>query len=112
IRPRIVTITFPNGKVHKFQATPTPKVQFGFVLVYPRMNFVPLSGTTGTLVPMTGDELVAIGNLPGIIDFFDFNALLDPTLPTERLIFNPTLFQFTTQDGYSYLIDEKTGLQS
>src|SRR4029078_1633750 len=67
---------------------------------------------TGSLVPMSGDELVAIGNIPGIIDFFYFNALLDPTPPTERLIFNPTLFQFTAQDGYAYVIDEKEGLKS
>jgi YD repeat-containing protein len=75
------------------------------------MEFVALPGTLGTLLPASGDQLVAVGNIPGAVDMMDFDALLDPTLPTERLFYNPTLFEFTTPEGYAYLIDEKTGLQ-
>ncbi len=69
-------------------------------LIYPRMTFVPQPGTTGTLEPVGSDQLVAIGEVGGAMDLYDWEALLDLSTPSEELIFNPTLFRFTTQEGF------------
>jgi RHS repeat-associated protein len=111
-KPRIVTITFPDGKVHKFQATPSPRAAFAIPIEYPVMDFVPLDNTTGSLQPATGNQLVFGAAIPGTGDFLDWELLLDPPPgPADNLLFNPTLFNFSSQEGYVYLIDEKDGLK-
>ena len=54
VRARLVTITFPDGKVYKFQAAPAPECQFGFPLIYPRMEFAGASGHVGDAPPGVG----------------------------------------------------------
>ncbi|MBU6399281.1 MAG: hypothetical protein KGS61_03100, partial [Verrucomicrobia bacterium] len=110
-QPRLVTVTFPDGKVYKFQAAPSPRAAFAIPIEYPLMEFVPLAGTTGTLTPATGNQLVFGAAIPGPGDFIDWELLLDPPPgPADNLLFNPTLFEFTSPEGYVYLIDEKDGL--
>lgn len=123
LKPRVVTITFPDGKVYKFQAALSPASQFGVPLIYPRMTYVPLANTHGTLTPialnwrtgepMLDDQLVWGGDVPGRADFISYELLLDPPPgPADNILFNPDVFEFTTLEGYRYLISETNGLRS
>jgi RHS repeat-associated protein len=123
VRPRIVTITFPDGRVSKFSFQPDPMVQPFFPIEYPRWRFVPLPGTQGTLVPASyhepdGEFLLVIGGAPEEegsvpVDLFDLNYWTDHVLSgaLEELYRYPTLFEFTTLEGYRYWIDELEGLK-
>jgi len=118
IRPRIVTITFPDGRQEKFAFEPNPMVQPLLPIDYPQWNFRPIGNTRGTLVPAGYDDpdgsfLIVVGPKPGIVNLYDLNYFLDNPLGTEeQLNRNPTLFRYTSPEGYSYLIDEIAGLQS
>lgn len=104
-RPHQVTITFPDGKVYKFQMVSTPGCQ----------NFAPFAVAnigftqTPTGSATAGASLVAVGttaplvdsdNLPGNVSLLDYNA-------------NPvdyTQFQLTTAEGFVYALDQKLGV--
>ena len=122
--PRIVTITFPDGRVEKFQFTPNPMDSWLWPIEYPQWNFTPMGNTHGTLVPATYDEpegnfLMFFGSIPGSANLYDLNHFLDAfsaQTTTEEFLRDvwsyPTLFRYTSAEGYQYLIDEKAGLQS
>jgi RHS repeat-associated protein len=123
LKPRLITITFPDGRVSKFSFTPAPNSQPLLPIQFPRYAFTPLPGTVGTLAPATIDDpdgafLIAVGNAPqtdpSAIDLFDLNffAQFAATATTDELYAYPTLFRFSTPEGYSYLIDEHDGLKS
>ncbi len=122
IKPRVVTISFPDNKVYKFQASPGPACQFGVPLIYPRMSYTPLANTRGTLTPvrfdgaggrLVDDQLVWGGEVPGRADFISWELLLDPPPgPADNILYNPDLFEFRTLEGYTYLISETNGLRS
>jgi len=120
VNPRIVTITFPDGRVEKFQLMPDPMHQPLLPIEYPRWRFVPVGSTRGSLVPAgyeqtDGEFLYFAGAIPGTADLFDLNQFYEGIftgIPEEQLQRYPTLFQYTSADGYHYLIDEIEGLQS
>jgi RHS repeat-associated protein len=119
-KPRIVTITFPDGRVEKFQFLPNPMDQALLPIDYPQWRFIPLGNTRGSLVPAGYDDpdgrfLYFAGSIPGTADLYDLNYFTDWLFGSgteEDLLRHPTLFRYSTPEGYKYLIDEIAGLQS
>lgn len=120
-KSRVVTITFPSGKTYKFGAVPNPSAQFGLPLIYPKMKFLPYQGTYGTLTPLVeiegelypDDQVVYTGDNPGFGPLLSYELLLNPPPgAADNIFFNPDLFEFKTQEGYSYIISETNGLRS
>jgi RHS repeat-associated protein len=115
---RIVTITFPDGRVEKFELDPYPLNQALEPIEFPQWNFTPIGNTRGTLVPATYDEvdgnfLIAVGDIPGTVDLNDLNFFSgNPIANGSTLQSYPTLFRYTSPEGYKYLIDEVGGLKS
>ena len=124
VHPRIVSIVFPGGKVQKFQLIPSPMDQGLFPIGYPQWRFVPMGNTTGSLVPADYDDedgsfMAVEGAIPGTVNLYDLNYLsewlLNPdyaSLTEEDLNRYPTLFRYTTPEGFKYLIDEVEVLKS
>ena len=103
---RFVTVTFPDGRVYKFQAVSGPQCQRFVPITAPRLQFqqVPTGpGTFGaTLATADGADLLLDGSIPGPQDIVDF----------DLNIYNPTLFKLTTAEGFSYIIDQNLGATS
>ncbi len=119
-KPRIVTVTFPEGRVEKFQFVPDPMDQALVPIEYPQWRFIPMGNTRGTLVPASYDDpdghfLYFAGSIPGTADLYDLNHFSDWLFgggPIEELQRYPTSFRYSNPEGYHYLIDEIAGLQS
>jgi RHS repeat-associated protein len=119
-RARVVTITFPDGRVEKFRLDPNPLDRALWPIDYPQWRFTPLGNTRGTLVPSTYDQpdgnfLYFSGSIPGTADLYDLNAYYDWInfdLTDAELSRYPTTFRYASQEGYKYIIDEIAGLQS
>jgi YD repeat-containing protein len=105
-RPHIVTITFPDGRVFKFRAKANPETQIP-AIESATISFVPMPGTHGMLVPVPEDyvDVRVSGSVPGKVDLIAIGG------PNPGLVYNPTLFKFTTDDGAEFIIDQKGGLQ-
>src|SRR6185312_1512045 len=103
---RTVTITFPDGRVYEFQAVSGPECQLIGPITAPQLRFVQMPtmpGTAGaTLQPADGAALSIDGTVPGPQNIIDTNAN----------IYNPTLFQLTTAEGFTYIIDQNFGATS
>jgi RHS repeat-associated protein len=120
VKARLVTITFPDGRVEKFRLDPAPLDQALIPIDTPQWRFTPLGNTRGALVPAGYDEpdgnfLYFAGAIPGTGDLFDLNTFFDwlgSSATEEELYRAPTLFRYATPEGYRYLIDEIAGLQS
>ncbi|HEX8150503.1 MAG TPA: PKD domain-containing protein [Pyrinomonadaceae bacterium] len=104
-RPQIITITFGGGRVYKFQAVPAKKCQRFQPFSTVQFTFVPVGGTRGTLTPLNGGSVLVAGSVPGPVDLVDIN---DPS----GYYFNPTRFRLTTEDGTSFVLGQKTGVES
>lgn len=104
--PQIVTITFPDGKVYRFQASTNPSCTLAAPITAPTMTFTQMptsSNTAGaTLVPQDGGAVILNGSIPGAVslDGYDGNT------------YNPTAFTLTTADGTVYSLDQKLGVTS
>ncbi len=101
---RIVTATFPDGKVYKFQAA--RQCQAVVAITNPTVTFQQLPGTAGTagatLAPLDGGSALIDGGVPGVVNLIGFDGLP----------YNPTVFRLTTAQGFSYVIDQKLGVTS
>ncbi len=101
---RIVTATFPDGKVYKFQAA--RQCQAVVAITNPTVTFRQLPGTAGTagatLVPLDGGSALIDGGVPGVVNLIGFDGLP----------YNPTVFRLTTAQGFSYVIDQRLGVTS
>ena len=99
-----VTVTFPDGRVYKFQPTSNPQCQLAGPITVPTLGFTQLptgSNTAGaTLVPADGGSVLIDGAVPGPVDLTDYSGNL----------YNPTVFLLTTADGFTYTIDQTLGL--
>lgn len=106
VNDRLVTVTFPDGRVYKFQAVSGPPCQQFEPITAPLLEFqqVPtMPGTDGArLEPADGAALTIDGSVPGPQNIIDFNGN----------IYNPTLFKLTTAEGFSYIIDQNFGATS
>jgi RHS repeat-associated protein len=103
---RFVTITFPDGRVYKFQAVSNPQCQNLAPIDGPTLAFVqlPTGGATAgaTLAPLDGGSTLVDGSIPGPSNLIGFDGN----------IYDPTTFVFTTAEGFSYVIDQKLGATS
>jgi RHS repeat-associated protein/uncharacterized repeat protein (TIGR01451 family) len=104
-RPNFVTITLPNEKVYKFQATTAKQCQALVPITEARFGFTPMPGTKGTLIPEAPVDVLAVGGFPGP---FELANAADPRLN----VYDPTTFRFTDENGVVYVIDQKDGLRS
>jgi RHS repeat-associated protein len=105
-RPTTVTITFPTGKVYKFEATTSPTCQQLVPIDAVTLGFRPAAGTQGSLVAL--DEVDALvyltdGVSPGPAELVSYDTLAP---------INPVLFRLTIEDGTQYVIHHRTGVQS
>ncbi|HEY6248722.1 MAG TPA: RHS repeat-associated core domain-containing protein [Candidatus Angelobacter sp.] len=103
---RTVTITFPDQRVYEFQAVSGPECQVIAPIIAPAMQFAQIPtvpGTAGaTLQPADGAALFIDGSVPGPQNIVDGSGN----------IYNPTLFQLTTAEGFTYIIDQNFGVTS
>ncbi len=109
-KPHSVTLTFPSQKVYKFAAVPTPGVQFGVPIIYPAMSYLPIGETRGSLASATGDELIVPGSIPGPVQLLDQEAVFTGDL--NAFEYNPDIFEFTTLEGFRYVVGQTNGLKS
>lgn len=103
-RDRVVTITFPDGRTQKFKAKASPDTQFGVPITGPRVVYESQANTRGSLVSLAEDlDLVLVaGSVPGLVDLFEYNG--NP--------YSPSLFQYTSDEGETFIIHERDGLRS
>lgn len=107
-KSHIVSVTFPGGKVYKFQPVINPRCQRVFPLQYANVTFAPMSGTHGTLVAEGSNDVYLAGSYPGTVDVLDLNTLS---------FYNPTVFHLTTEylvddnnpTGYAQVVEELRG---
>jgi RHS repeat-associated protein len=104
-RPQLVTVTFGDGKVYKFQAVPAQQCQRFQPFSTVQMTFVPVQGTRGTLTALNGGAVSVAGSVPGPVDLVDIK---DPS----GYYLNPTRFRLTTEDGTSFVLNQKSGVES
>jgi RHS repeat-associated protein len=99
-----VTVTFPGGKVFKFQPQVAPQCQRNAPITAGTLSFTPTPGTVGKLEIVGNADVQIDGSVPGPVNLIGFGAGVD--------IFNSFVFKFTAEDGTSFIIDQRTGLQS
>src|SRR5262249_20782831 len=106
-KQHIVTITFPDNRVYKFQASTSPQCQQILPIEFANLTFTQMPGpanTQGATLQVVGDSSVFVNpSSVGPLDLLDFSTLEDA---------NPTAFQLTTADGFSYIIDQTLGVTS
>jgi len=99
-----VTVTFPGGKVFKFQPSVTPHCQRNVPITSANISFTAMPGTVGRLEVIGSSDVQIDGSVPGPVNLIGFGGGVD--------IFNSFVFKFTAEDGTAYIIDQRTGLQS
>ena len=106
LKNHIVSVTFPDGKVYKFQAINTPQCQQIVPIDAPQIGFTQIStgsATAGATLSPIGDTLLLIDNgVPGPVNI----------ITAEVEIADFTQFQLTTAEGYTYILDQKLGATS
>jgi len=103
----LVTVTFPDGRLFKFQATLNSQCQLIAPFEFATVGYSQLPGTPGTqgarLVALDDNDVFVAGAAPGDVEL----------LSAETVdVYNPTRFQLTTAEGYVYIVDQNAGLQS
>src|SRR5579864_5405775 len=103
----IVSVTFPDGKVYKFQPVNTPQCQQFVPIEVPQIGFTQIptgSSTAGaTLTAIGGDpDLLLDGAIPGPVNFLTFDLNFADF----------TQFRMTTAEGFTYILDQKLGATS
>jgi RHS repeat-associated protein len=98
-----VTVTFPGGKVFKFQPQVAPQCQRNAPITAGTLSFTPMPGTVGKLEVVGNADVQIDGSVPGPVNLIGLSGVD---------IFNSFVFKFTAEDGTSYIVDQRTGLQS
>jgi RHS repeat-associated protein len=93
-RSHIVIIAFPGGRVYRFKQHFATDCQGVTPFETATMTFDPMPGTQGTLV--TGNADVVITGGPG--------GPVEVLNASDLTPFDPTEFQLTTKDGFTYLV--------
>jgi RHS repeat-associated protein len=100
---KVVTITFPDGRVFTFQPNGGP-CQLAGDISASTLGFTQVPGPSNTagasLVAADGGQFVVEGSAPGPVTFFGYDGNA----------YNPTTFILTTAEGTRYTIDQKAGL--
>ncbi|HEY6348292.1 MAG TPA: RHS repeat-associated core domain-containing protein [Candidatus Angelobacter sp.] len=107
LKPHVVTITFPDNTVYRFQETTSPSCQSVAPIESANLIFVQMPGparTQGASLQIVGDNSSLVNPpSPGPVDLLDFTTVDDA---------NQTVFQLTTVDGVTYAIDQTLGVTS
>jgi len=103
----LVTVTFADGRLFKFQASLNAQCQLIAPFEFATVGYTQLAGTPGTqgarLVALDDNDVFVAGAAPGDAELLSAESV-EP--------YNPTRFQLTTAEGTVFIIDEKAGLQS
>ncbi|MFQ5341315.1 MAG: RHS repeat-associated core domain-containing protein [Anaerolineae bacterium] len=97
----MVTVRFPNDEVHRFAPRVTPRCQGLIPIQFARVDYVALPGTTSSLQPMAGSDVVILGSPGGPVELRDLDLNL----------YDPRSYTLTTRDGTSFVVDEFAGVQ-
>ena len=104
-RKHLVTITFGDGRVYKFQTTLNPECRNVAPIDFTDVVYqlVPgLSGASGaTLVALTDNNVIVDGPSEGSVN-----------LTTASGLYNPRLFRLTLAEGMSFVIEQGVGVKS
>jgi RHS repeat-associated protein len=103
MKPRFVTITFPDGKVYKFRTITSPQCSVLTPIESTAVGFVSLPGTQGSLAAIGENDTLVFGDATGPVELRNFGNLE---------LYNPTLFQLTTEDGTIIVLDQALGVRS
>jgi RHS repeat-associated protein len=106
-RAPLVTVTFPDNRVFKFQASLGSQCQLIAPFEFSTVSFNQVESSAGTagarLVAIDDSDVFITGEAPGNVELISAETVD---------VYNPTRFQLTTGDGTTYIVDEKAGLQS
>jgi RHS repeat-associated protein len=106
IKNHTVSVTFPDGKVYKFQAASTPQCQQFVPITAPQIGFTQISTGSATagasLTPIGDTDLLLDGSIPGPTNIINFDVV-----PADY-----TQFQLKTAEGFTYILDQKLGATS
>jgi hypothetical protein len=93
-----VSVTFPDGKVYKFQAASTPQCQQFAPISAPQIGFTQISTGSGTagasLTPIGDTDLLLDGSVPGFTNIINFDV--EPADYTQ--------FRMKTAEGFTYIL--------
>ncbi len=101
-RAHIVSVTFPDGKVHEFEPVVNPSCQSFAPPEFVTVTFRPRAGTLGTLTSLEPPDAIVTGPFPGPVDIFDYDGGA----------FDPEGYRLTLPDGRSFVVHRTGGLQS
>jgi RHS repeat-associated protein len=103
VKNHTVSVTFPDGKVYKFQATSSPACQQIVPITNPQIAFTQISTgastANATLTPIGDVDFLLDGGVPGPVNILDFDLNFA----------DYSQFQLTTAEGYSYILDQQRG---
>lgn len=101
----VVTVTFPDGDVARFQPRIEPQCQTLAPQQVVSVTYEPLRGTYARLEPvdLRFDDLLVVGAFPGPIELWGQDV---------TNIHNPSTYRMTAADGTEYVVDEEDGLRS
>ena len=101
---KIVSVSMPDGVVYRFEMKVIPNAVQTLSGGVFTVSLTPLSGTKSLLRSLdTGNQIIAEGYVPGDIRWFDLNS---------GSLYDPEIYELTTQDGTKYVISQTDGLQS
>jgi RHS repeat-associated protein len=96
-----VSLTLPGGKVEVFDMVVNPSVSPLVPLQTTTASYIPRAGTLGSLLSLSDNDLLVVGNQPGDITLTTFNGDT----------YNPKLFTYITADGTRIDIDRTKGVE-
>ncbi|HLK41002.1 MAG TPA: kelch repeat-containing protein [Polyangiaceae bacterium] len=102
VRPHVVTVTFSDGKVFRFEAHLSPECQDGAPLDAATLSFAPLTGTDATLSVDGSSDVVISASYPGDAQLF---------MSDGSTLFDPSRFVVTLHDGRQLRVNDQTGLE-
>src|SRR6185312_14672330 len=106
LKNHTVSVTFPDGKVYKFQAVNTPQCQQLVPIDAPQVGFTQIpagSATAGaTLTPIGDTDLFIDAGIPGPVNLIN----------AEVEFADFTQYQLKTAEGFTYVLDQKLGATS
>ncbi|HYG77635.1 MAG TPA: DUF6531 domain-containing protein, partial [Planctomycetota bacterium] len=102
-----VTITFPDGKVYKFEGRPQMMQQSVAPVGPTNFIYVPIAPTVGSLTAVGRNDVYVFG-APD-----EQNPVVTATIHNYNgTLYNPKVFQLTTAEGMVLVIEQGKGLRS
>ena len=108
VKPQVVTLTFPDGKVYEFEPVVTPQCQTFIPMDAVNVSYRPMPGTLGSLIPLGGDLAYVTGAWPAPLHSAPMQLFASSTFQ----IYDPSRYQYTSVDGRVFVIDQAKGLIS